>query len=229
MTAQAEPYRAAQGRGSPLRHDGKHRGGGAAGQTGGEPVLAGRGGLAASGLPGGDEHGQAHAGDSGAPPGDRADGLADPDPAQYEHEDQLDGQHRLNDRDLALVQRQRLEHERGDQGHPAEQPQRAAEQVNDQPPARGPVRGSGAGDVLGGLVDRVGQGGQQGKDDYHRCNPRPAGPAARPRLAPLRCVISCTAVGPSRADLAGRSQAARPRDRALPRPGPCRHIRWISG
>jgi hypothetical protein len=52
-----------------------------------------------------------------------------------EHEDQFGGQDRPHDRDLALVQGQGLERERGDQRHPAEHPQRIAEKVDGQPPA----------------------------------------------------------------------------------------------
>jgi len=90
-----------------------------------------------------------------------------PELAQYEHEDELGGQERLHDRDQAIVQGERLEHERPCQGHPAEQPQRTAEQVQDQPPARAPARIGGAGDVLSSLIDGVAESGQQREHDHH--------------------------------------------------------------
>jgi hypothetical protein len=63
--------------------------------------------------------------------------------------------------------------------------------------------------VLSGLVHRVGQGRQQGEDDYHGRYAQAAISAARPRPAPLGCAISCT-VGPSSPDPASRPEPVSP-------------------
>jgi hypothetical protein len=94
------------------------------------------------------------------------------------------------------VQGQGLKYERTRQSHPAEKPQWTAEQIHDQPPARrGPARSGDAGNVLSGLIDRVGQGRQQSEDNYHG-RARATNSAARPRPAPHGCATLCTAIGP---------------------------------
>ena len=93
-----------------------------------------------------------------------------PELAQHEREDELGDQQGLHDRNHAIVQSKRLEQERSGQSHPAEEPQRVAEQVHDQPPSRRPAWISGAGHVLSDDTDRIGQSRQQGEDDDHGRN-----------------------------------------------------------
>ena len=76
----------------------------AAGHSGRDPVMARRGGLAVLGLPGDQEHRQAHASQGTADPGDQEDGLVNPEPAQHEREDELGDQQQPHDRELATMQ-----------------------------------------------------------------------------------------------------------------------------
>jgi hypothetical protein len=133
MVADAAAYRAARLPGDP--QSAATASAGAAGHCGHDPVLTRGRGVAAFGFPGDDEHGQAQAGQGGGDPGNPADGLVNPEPAQREGEHELGDQERLDDRNQAIVQGKRLEQERSRQGNPAEKPQRIAEQVPDHPPA----------------------------------------------------------------------------------------------
>ena len=124
-------------------------------------------GLPPGGLRGDEEHCQAHAGQCRSAPGDQGNCLTEPELAQDQHEDQFRGQQRLHNRECAVVQRQRLEHERCHLGRRAEKPQPVVQHVHDQAPARCPSRRFGARDVLGGLVDRVRERCEQREDEDH--------------------------------------------------------------
>ena len=119
-----------------------------------------------------DEGGKAAAGERGRAPCRRADRLAQPQPAQHEAEDELRHEQRLHDRQLPPVQGRRLKDEAGEAGGPAEKPQGAAREVQNQTQARGLAPATArARDVLGGDVQRVREGRAECEDRAHRTAP----------------------------------------------------------
>ena len=115
----------------------------------------------------GDEQGNAETSQPGGGPSKWADQLVDPKASQDQTEDELGHEQSLDHRELAVVQRNRLKHERADKEDPPQQPERVAKEIDDEPPPFGVLRVADAGDVLGHDVQRIGQCGQQSEDATH--------------------------------------------------------------
>jgi hypothetical protein len=81
------------------------------------------------------EHGQGRTGDQCSNPRRRGDVLMDPEPAQDEREDQFRDEKGLDNRELPVVECDRLEDESSSGRHPAEEPERLTDQEGDNIPS----------------------------------------------------------------------------------------------